>query len=103
MDILEKDILNSISVIREKSKKPDAEYIFKHSSSTGGTNSTMQNVEESIKLLFTKYEVVNRKSKQGLDSFFIVYCQLEIEVVYKKAHLLKQLVCQDKLSVRTRD
>ena len=30
MDILEKDILDSISIIRKKYKRPDAESIFKH-------------------------------------------------------------------------
>ena len=80
MDILEKDILDSISIIREKSKRPDAESIFKHLSSTGATNITMEVVEESIGLLITKSKVVKRKTKQGLDSFFITNCQLEPEI-----------------------
>ena len=41
MDILEKDIPDSISIIWEKSERPDAESIFKHLSSTGATNITM--------------------------------------------------------------
>ena len=80
MDILEKDILDSISIIREKSKRPDAESIFKHLSSTGATNITMEVVQESIRLLIAKSKVVNRKTKQGLDSFFIADCQLEPEI-----------------------
>ena len=80
MDILEDDILDSISIIREKSKRPDAESIFKHLSSTGATNITMEVVEESIRLLIAKSKVVNRKTKQGLDSFFIVDYQLEPEI-----------------------
>ena len=71
--MLEKDILDSISIIREKSKRPDAESIFKHLSSTGATNI----VVGSIRLLIAKSKVVNRKRKQGLDSFFITDCQLE--------------------------
>ena len=42
MDILENDILDCISIIREKSKRPNAESIFKHLSSTGTTNTTME-------------------------------------------------------------
>ena len=80
MVMLEKDILDSISIIREKSKRPDAESIFKHLSSAGATNITMEVVEESIRLLIAKSKVVNRKTKQGLDSFFITDCQLEPEI-----------------------
>ena len=44
----------------------------------------MEVVEESIKLLnyllIVKSKVVNRKTKQGLASFFIAYCQLEPEI-----------------------
>ena len=80
MDILEKDILDSISIIREKSKRPDAESIFKHLSSTGATNITMEVVEESIRLLIAKSKVLNRKTKQRSDSFFITDCHLEPEI-----------------------
>ena len=80
MGILEKDILDSISIIREKSKRPDAESIFKHLSSTGATNITMEVVEDSIRLLIAKSKNLNRKKKQGLDSFFIADCQLEPEI-----------------------
>ena len=69
MDILEKDIQDFISIIREKSKRPD-----------GATNITMEVVKESIRLLITKSKVVNGKAKQGLDSFFIAGCQLEPEI-----------------------
>ena len=51
MDILQKDIINSILIIREKSKRPDAEYACKYLSSTSDTNITMKVVEESINLL----------------------------------------------------
>ena len=105
MDILEKDILDSISIIRKKCKRPDAESIFKHLSSIGATNITMEIVEESIKLLIAKSKVINRETKQGLDSFFIADCQLEPEIEISditntpsclQAHLMKQLVCQGK-------
>ena len=80
MDILEKDILDSIPVICEKSKRPVAEFIFNHLSSTGATNITMEVVEDSIRLLIAKSKIANRKTKQGLDSFFIADCQLEPEI-----------------------
>ena len=78
MDILEKGILDSISIIRKKCKRPNAESIFKHLSSIGDTSITMEVVEESIRLLIAK--VINRKTKPGLDSFFIADCQLEKEI-----------------------
>ena len=80
MDILEKDILGSISIIREKSKRPDAESIFKHLSSTGATNVTIEVVQDSIRLLITKSKIANRKTNQGFDSFFIADSQLEPEI-----------------------
>ena len=40
----------------------------------------MEVVEEIIRLLTAKSKVVNRKTKQGLDSFFIADCQLEPEI-----------------------
>ena len=40
----------------------------------------MEVVEESIRLLIAKFKVVNRKTKQGFDSFFIADCQLEPEI-----------------------
>ena len=80
MDILEKDILDSISIIRKKYKRPDAESIFKHLSSICVTNITIEVVEESIRLLIAKSKVINRETKQGLESFFIADCQLEPEI-----------------------
>ena len=71
----------SYGYIRERySKRPDAESIFKHLSSTGATSITIEVVEDSIRILITKFKIVNRKTKQGLDSFFIVDCQLETEI-----------------------
>ena len=63
MDILQKYILNSISIIRKKCKRPDAESIFKHLLSIGATNITMEVVEKSIRLLIAKSKVINRKTK----------------------------------------
>ena len=80
MDILEKDILDSISIIRKKYKRPDAESIFKHLSSICATNITIEVVEESIRLLIAKSKVINRKIKQGLDSFFSADCQLKPDI-----------------------
>ena len=59
---------------------PDDESIFKHLSSTGTTNITMEVVEECIRLLIAKSKVVNRKTNHGLNSFFIAACQLEPEI-----------------------
>ena len=63
MGILEKDIQDSISIVWEKSTRPDAKSIFKHLLSTGATNISMEVVEESITLLIAKSKVVNRKTK----------------------------------------
>ena len=80
MDILEKDILDSISIIRKKYKRPDAESIFKHLSSICVTNITIEVVEESIRLLIAKFKVINRKIKQDLNFFFSADCQLKPEI-----------------------
>ena len=73
MDIVEKDILDFISIIRENSKRPDAESIFKHLSSTGVTNITMEVVEESIGLLIAKSKVVNgRQSRVWIPSLSLI-------------------------------
>ena len=40
----------------------------------------MEVVEESIRLLITKSKDINRKTKQGLDFFFIADCQLEPDI-----------------------
>ena len=80
MDVLEKDIPDSVSIVRKKSKRTDAESIFKHLSSTGTANIVMEVVEESIKLLIAKSKVVNKNTKQGLDSFFIADGQLEPDI-----------------------
>ena len=40
----------------------------------------MEVVEDSIRLLIAKFKIVNRKTKQGLDSFFIADCHLEPEI-----------------------
>ena len=63
MDTLQNYILNSISIIRKKYKRPDAESIFKHLISIGATNITMEVVEESIRLLIANTKVINRKTK----------------------------------------
>ena len=78
--ILEEGILDSISIIREKSKRADAESIFKHLLSTGATNISTEVAEEKIRLLTAKSKVVNRRTKQGLDFFFIADYQLEPEI-----------------------
>ena len=40
----------------------------------------MEVIEESIRLLIAKSKDINRKTKQGLESFFIADCQLEPEI-----------------------
>ena len=72
MDVLEKDIVDSISIICEKSKRPDAESIFKHLSSTGATNITMEVVEDSIRLLIAIFQNCKQKGKAGFG--FLLYC-----------------------------
>ena len=42
----------------------------------------MEIVEESIKLMVSKSKLTNRKTKQGLDSFFIADYQLETEIEF---------------------
>ena len=54
----------------------------------------MEVVEESIKLLMAKSKVVNKKTKQGLYSFFIADCQLEPEI--EISDIIKTPSCQQK-------
>ena len=96
MDILEKDILDSISIIHKKCKRPDAESIFKHLSSIGATNITMAVVEESIRLLIAKSKVRNKKAKQGLDSFFLLYCSFKLEPEIEISDITNTLSCLQK-------
>ena len=91
MAFLEKDILESISQIRGKSKRPDVESIFKHLTSNNATNFTMEVVEESIKTLIAKSKVINKKTKQGLDSFFII--DEQTETVIETSDILNSLSC----------
>ena len=53
---------------------------FKHLTSNSATNLTMEVVEESIKTLIAKLRVINKKTRQGLDSFFIIDDQTEPEI-----------------------
>ena len=80
METLEKDILESVSIICKQCKRSEAESIPIHLSYICATNITMEVVEDSIRLLIAKSKVINRKTKQGLDSFFIADCQLEPEI-----------------------
>ena len=54
----------------------------------------MEVVKESVKLLTAKSKVVNMKTKQGLDSFFIPDCQLKPEI--EISGMIKTLSCLKK-------
>ena len=63
MDILEKDILDSFSIVQEK-KDPTLNLFF----------SIHHLLVLEVLNYLSKSKVVNRKTEQGLDSFFIVDC-----------------------------
>ena len=73
MNFLEKYILTLFYKLEEKVKD-------QHLTSNSATNFTIEVVEESIKILIAKSKVINKKAKQGLDSFFIIDDQAEPEI-----------------------
>ena len=79
MDIDEKQIADTINKIRDKSKRPDADTIYKYIISHNASNITKLDVENTIKSMVTKNMIENRPTNKGLDSFFVVTNPSDIE------------------------
>lgn len=73
MDILEKDILDSFSIVQEKKKDPTLNLFFSIHHLLVLEILRWKLLKKVLNYL-SKSKVVNRKTEQGLDSFFIVDC-----------------------------
>ena len=70
-DTVDSLILKSITIIRNRSKRPDVGAIFKEITNNSASNITFNNIEDKIGLLIKEGKITNIKTSKGLDSFFI--------------------------------
>ena len=81
--ILTQKVLDAIDSIRLKKKCPDLELISDHTKKTGVFEFNKNNIEKAISELVKLNLVMNKKTPQGLDSFYrtshneIFTCQME--------------------------
>ena len=78
MDI-KQHIINAIKDIRSNSKRPDVEIISKYISSRNASNYKVSDIGKVLDDLKSKGKVVNKPTKKGMDSFFVVSDQLCVE------------------------
>ena len=62
-------ILKSITIIRNRSKRPDVDAIFKEITNNNASNITFNNIEDKIGLLIKEGKLTNIRTTKGLDSF----------------------------------
>lgn len=79
MDEFEKLVVATITKIRETSKRPDVDSIYKHIKSHNATNYCKADVESIIQTLLAKKQIENRLTNKGLDSFFIISSSQDLE------------------------
>ena len=72
MDVFGEQILDAMSKIRKRNKRPDAETILKDISSNSASNICISDVKEKLQELTDISKIENRKTNQGLDSYFII-------------------------------
>ena len=70
--ILKEHILNAITEIRIKKKRPDNNSIFEYVNKKFEVNSNIEDVNAIILSLLEKNEIKNKPTKQGLPSYFVV-------------------------------
>ena len=78
MDIKE-HIINAIKDIRSNSKWAAVEIISKYISSKNASNYKVSDIGKFLDDLKSKGKVVNKPTKKGMDSFFVVSDQLCVE------------------------
>ena len=78
MDVFEEQVLDAISKIRKRNKRPDAETIFKHISSNSASNICMNDIKETLQELIDISKIEKRKTNHGLDSYFIINSEAEL-------------------------
>ena len=57
---------------RGNTKRPDTKSIYKELSRNTATITIWRDVEEKFQLLMLKFKIENKRTKQGLDSSFII-------------------------------
>ena len=77
MDNLEILIITAIKCIRESSKRPDAENIFRFIIKGSASNLTVEDIEEKLNIMIAQRKLENRETKQGLDYFFLTNYEVE--------------------------
>ena len=70
--ILKEHILNAITEIRIKKKRPDNNSIFEYVNKKFEVNSNIEDVYSIILSLLEENEIKNKPTKQGLPSYFVV-------------------------------
>ena len=69
--ILEAQILEEIHKIRNKSRRPDEEVIFKCTVKNSAMNITFQDIAKQVKDMMKSGRAENRQTVQELFSFFV--------------------------------
>ena len=81
MNVFEQHVLDTITKIKEISKKIDTESILQILTSNSATNITLQDVQDKIQFSISISKTENRQTEPSLDSFFIAkQSDLESEV-----------------------
>ena len=70
LDILKPKILHAIDQIRQRKKRPDTDSIYDFIARTCATNINKELIEVVIEELIAQNDIFNKKTAQGLDSFY---------------------------------
>ena len=71
IDIFKPLIISSIETIRDKSKRPDIDAIYRHISNSEATNIDRDFIASVLNDLEKQNVIYNKATTQGLDSYFI--------------------------------
>ena len=77
-DVIQQKIVETIINIRRKSRRPNADAIYKELTKDCASNINVDDIESQIKLMIDNGLLENRPSNQGLDSFFILNSNIPI-------------------------
>ena len=63
-------IFSAIKYIRGRKQRPDVDSIFKHTAKNEASNISKDFIEDSMTKLLKEGKVINKKTSEGLDSFY---------------------------------
>ena len=66
----EEKISSTIKYIRDRKQRPDVDAIFKHIAKNEPSNISQDFIEDSMTKLLKEGKVINKKTSEGLDSFY---------------------------------